>query len=78
LKLRLPFIRHLIIHEDSKGVGETATVKSPQAVVNAVIDALSDLVATGIDMSPTLRQDLKDTERKRGRKVARKKNVNIV
>jgi carbon-monoxide dehydrogenase large subunit len=34
----------------AKGVGESATVGSPAAYVNAVIDALSHLGVTNIDM----------------------------
>jgi carbon-monoxide dehydrogenase large subunit len=34
----------------AKGVGESATVGSPAAYVNAVVDALSDLGVDNIDM----------------------------
>jgi carbon-monoxide dehydrogenase large subunit len=35
---------------DLKGVGETGTIASPQALVNAVVDALAHLGVTHIDM----------------------------
>jgi carbon-monoxide dehydrogenase large subunit len=37
----------------AKGVGESATVGSPAAYVNAVIDALAPLGARNIDMPVT-------------------------
>ncbi|MCZ6553842.1 MAG: hypothetical protein O7A67_08590, partial [SAR324 cluster bacterium] len=37
----------------AKGIGESANVGSPQAIVNAVVDALSHLGVTHIDMTVT-------------------------
>ena len=37
----------------AKGIGESATVGSPAAIVNSVIDALSPLGVTAIDMPCT-------------------------
>ena len=36
-----------------KGIGEAGTIASPPAVINAVIDALSHLGVTDIDMPAT-------------------------
>ena len=36
-----------------KGVGETGTIASPAAVINAVVDALSPLGVTDIQMPAT-------------------------
>ncbi len=37
----------------AKGIGESAAVGAPQAIVNAVVDALSHLGVTNIDMPVT-------------------------
>ena len=45
--------RPAVEFEGAKGVGESATVGAPPAIVNAVVDALSHLGVTHIDIPIT-------------------------